>query len=1093
MKKKELNTFLHGRWIKKLLLTTKLTVILFMASFVPVSANNDSQAAKSDPGLEDMQVFEVLKETEVAVSSNDEQEELLEDVAQQKGVTGKITDNQGLPLPGVTVVVKGTTNGTVTNPEGEFSLSDISVENTLVFSFVGMLTQEIVVGSQTQIDVTMQVDAIGIEEVVAIGYGTKTIKTTTGAVAQISGEMLESRPITNTVAGLQGLIPGLTINRSSGQPGKENFSLQVRGISSLSGGGNAPLVLIDGVEGDINNLNPSDIKSTTVLKDASAAIYGARAAGGVVLITTKTGQKNQELKVNYNGGYSLNKPSNFIDLVNMQQFADMDIAANEAVGNTSDWADPVRYQKILDGITEPEARWGENDPNRLWFYMPDWNKALYEDYGSQQNHSLSITGGGERSDYAVSVGYTTVDGILKDAYDSSDRINIRLNYGFEITKKLRLETKMSYENKETVQPVWGSETIVHHVVDRFHWLPIYNKNGDYLTQWGFQNPRQLADKDAGKHTEQLHNLTSNVTLIYDIIDGLKANAQFGYNKGFINTDSYANKLPQLAWEGQNVGWSRRTNYAAVDRNQADYKNFTGYLDYRKQFSDKHMLSIMIGGSHEKTKKDFVSAWREDYTQTEIWTLNMGDSDKQFNDQSAYHWAISSMFARMAYSFNSKYNVEFNYRRDGSSIFHEDVRWGNFGGGALSWRASEETFIKNLGLFDNLKVRLSRGTSGNQDFNEDNQNFYDYIALINIGGQYPFGNTERAPGAWERGMVTNTRTWENVTTTNVGIDFAILNARLFGSFDVYKKKNKDMLLGVNLPSVLGGSPPALNIGSLETKGFELSLGWKENKGDFSYSILATLDDNSNELTNLDGIDLAAYGQRNRQGYAAGTYFGLPFDGMIQNQEELDAYKQLEGVPGDIGIGDVRFKDLNGDGKISAVDADGKDADIVDLGTNASRYNYTLNLSAKYKNFDFSAFLQGVGKRTVFHSGDFRFPWVWPWRTPLQRFYGNTWTPENPDAQYPRLTHGDIRYWNYQPSELNKIDASYLRLKNITVGYTIPKHLTDKVGVDNLRVYFSGEDLLTFDHVDGGYDAENTKGGANAYPFMKKYAFGLSLTF
>jgi len=1010
---------------------------------------------------------------------------------EQNSIKGVVTDKNGTPLPGVNIIIKGTNKGVDSDFDGNYSIV-AKKGDVLIFSYIGMKTTNVTVGNLSTINVILQDDANALEEVVVVGYGTQVRKTTTGAVAQVSGEILEDRPITTVASGLQGVLPGLTINRSSGQPGQEGFSLQVRGISSVNGAsGNAPLILIDGVEGDITTLNPADIKTTTLLKDASAAIYGARAAGGVLLITTKTGRKNQALKINYNSTFSYNKISNQVDFVNMKEFADMDIAANAATGGTSDWATPELYQRILDGDDSAFARWGANDPSRLFFKMTDWQGAVLDKGGLQQNHNLSITGGGEKSDYAVSVGYNKVKGILRDAWDSSERLNLRINLGFDLTKKLRLETKISYENKNTVQPVGGSDNIISKMNYTFRWLPIYNENGDYFTQWGFQNAKMLSDKKSGKRTSINENLRANFNLSYQIIDGLKLHGQVGINRGLGFLKEYNVKLPNLTWDGTQQGYTKHLNGALNESSQVDYKNFTSFLEYRKSLGS-HELTAMVGASHEENESSGFEAWRTGFTQDQLWTLNLGDSEEQFNSGGASQWAIRSYFSRLTYNFDSKYIAELNYRRDGTSVFSPEKRWGDFYGVSLGWRASEESFIKDLKVFDNLKFRVSKGTTGNQNLNSGN--LYDYVALIGIGGQYPLGNTERAPGAWERGLVSQNRTWENVTTSNIGVDFAVLDSKLFGSFDIYKKENTNMLLGVNLPSVLGGNPPTQNVGALETKGFEVSLGWRDQVSeDFSYAISATLDDNKNKLTNLDGRDLVRLGSNTREGFALGTIFGYDFDGFIQNQEELDAYKVLEGVPGNIGIGDTRYRDINGDGKISLVDDEGKDADIVNLGTNASRYNYSITLSAKYKNFDFSTFIQGVGKRTIFYGGDNSMPWAWPWRTPIKRFVGNTWTPENTSAKYPRLTHGDIRWWDYKTSEMNKVNGAYTRFKNITLGYTIPKNVMEKSGISSLRIFFSGEDLFTIDNVDGGYDAENTNGSSSNYPFTKRYSLGINLTF
>ncbi|MDN5204242.1 TonB-dependent receptor [Fulvivirgaceae bacterium BMA10] len=1021
-------------------------------------------------------------------------------ISPDKTISGKVTDENGNGLPGVNIIIKDTNIGVVTDINGNYALNVPDDATILVFSYVGYITEEVNISGRTVIDFVLTPDLETLSEVIVVGYATRDRKTVAGAIEQVSGEMLQNRPITNVVNGLQGVIPGLAITRNTGQPGQEGYRLQIRGISTINsstnnvndGGGNSPLILIDGIEGDLNTINPNDIQSATVLKDASAAIYGARAAGGVILITTKTGSKGQAPRITYSNAFSINKISRTTDLVNMREFVEMDIAAVEATGGTTHWQEPEVAAKVLAGSRDAEARWGPNDPARLFFVEDNWEDAIYDDGGIQQNHNLSMIGGGEASDYAISIGYNHIDGILKDTWDASKRLNVRFNYGFQISDKIKFDSRVSYERQNTVQPTDGSARIVHGLVDRFHWLPIYTKDGEYLTQWGFANVRQLADKENGKRTDITETLRGNFNLSYEIIDGLKVNGQFGINRTVGDGNNFGRVLPAYSYENGPVGFNRRNNFASEASSTSNYKNLTGFIDYRKVINGSHDISVMAGASHEENEREDFRAWRENFSQDQIWALNQGAVDRQFNEGSASHWAIRSFFGRLTYVFNSKYIAELNFRRDGTSVFSPNKRWGNFTGVSLAWLASEESFVQNLNIFDHLKLKVSRGTVGNQNLNTGN--LYDYIPLITIDQVYPFGNGERAQSARERGLVSQNRTWEDVTTTNVGIEFALLNSRLSGTIDLYRKENSNMLLGVNLPSVLGGAPPAQNIGTLETKGYEITLGWADKvNDDFSYSIRVVFDDNTNELTDLDGRDLVRLGSNVREGYALGTYFGYAFDGFIQNQEELDAYRQLDGVPGDIGIGDTRFKDLNGDGRISLVDADGNDADIVNLGTNAPRKNFGVNLGVKFKNFDVSAFVQGVAKRTIFYNGDFRLPFVWPWRTPLRRFYNNTWTPENPDAKFPRLTHGGIRFWNYEPSAMNQVNGAYARLKNITIGYTIPNHITERVGVQNFRVFFSGEDLVTIDSVEGGYDPEHTNGSPSNYPFTKRYSLGLSLSF
>ncbi|MCG8386490.1 MAG: TonB-dependent receptor [Cytophagales bacterium] len=1021
--------------------------------------------------------------------------EVLEHLLDEKTVSGKVTDENGEGLPGVNILVKGTAMGTITDINGNYTLSVPGNATTLVFSYVGYLQEEIEIGGKTVIDVSLVPDISTLAEVVVVGYGTQERKTVAGAVGQISGEVLEERPITNALNGLQGTVPGLTITRSSGQPGNEGYSLNIRGLSSVNSG-NEPLVLIDGVEGDLNLLNPNDIESISVLKDASAAIYGARAAGGVLLVKTKSGGNGQPLKISYSANYSINQVSNMLDRVNLRQWVEMDWEAktnanatpqffNAAIGNNT-------LEEVLakiDAGADPENIGG----NAFLFYNdPNWNDQIF-DNGHQQFHNINVSGGSESSRYNVSVGYQDTEGIFSDAHDNSRRINMRLNYGFDVSDKLKFDTRISYINQKTESPAIGAGTVLD-VLNRIYiWLPVRTQSGQFATQWGFRNPRQVLEREVGKTTGISEVLRANITGSYEIIDGLTAYGQLAFDRNITTDDSFINIFPSYAYNDVQEGFGVNRNSASRRLGESDYANLTGYLDYKKIIADVHEISVTVGASHEQNDSEFFSAWRNDFTQDALFTLNLGDADEQFNNAGASDWAIRSFFGRATYIYDSRYIAEFNFRRDGTSVFSPSQRWGNFGGYSLAWRASEEKFVNDLGIFNDLKVRFSQGTTGNQNLNTGN--LYDYIALINFGGAYPFGDGVQSQNASERSIVSQNRTWEDLKTTNIGLDFAILDARLSGSFDWFKKENNNMLLGVNLPAVLGGAPPAQNIGALETKGFELSLTWadKTNSG-ISYSITGILSDNQNTLTNLDGRDQVGLGLNStREGYALNTYFGYEFDGIIQTQEELDAYKQLEGVPSNLEIGDARYRDLNGDGRISLVDDDGNDADIVNLGDNAPRYSYALNASVAYRGFDLSIFLQGVAQRTIFYTDQWRLPFEQPWWQPLQRFYGNTWSPENTGAKFPRLTTGSQRYWNYETSKNTEINGAYMRVKNITLGYTLPGNVLESAGIDKVRVFFSGEDLFTIDSVDGGYDAENTNGAANFYPFTKRYSFGLNVNF
>lgn len=1003
-------------------------------------------------------------------------------------IEGTIIDVNGMPLPGATILEEGTSNGVQSDFDGKFVITVKSKDAHLRVSYIGYLTQDIEINGQTKISITMYEDVAKLDEVVVIGYGERTKKSIAGSIEQISGEILENRPITNVLNGLQGALPGLTVTRSSGTPGSEGYDLNVRGLNSLNGG-NSPLVLIDGVEGNLNLLNPNDIQSTTLLKDASASIYGARAAGGVLLITTKTGKKEQKINFTYSTNYSTNVISNLTQRVNIRQWIEMDWEAKLASGSIPQFAGGGTLEEVLakvDAGAEPDYIGG----NAYLFYEDvDWDDILFDD-GVQVNHNFSVNGGGDRTDYATSFGYTKVDGILSDGWDSDERYNLRLNHGYDITDKLRLESRISYNRSRTLEGPRGSSNVFALRNKMFTWFPVYTLSGStYGEQWGFENPKQWASNDPGKSTRIRENINGNFNLSYKIFKDLKLQGQVAINRNIGNDEHFRNIVPRINYNDTPAGFAQNRTELLLWNQNSTYKNLSLYLDYRIKFSKKHDINVMAGISHEENESKSFWASRDEFSQTEVLSLNLGSNENMLNSSNANHWAIRSYFGRLTYVFDTKYVAELNYRRDGTSVFSPAKRWGDFGGVSLNWIASEEKFIKKLNVFNLLKVRASYGTTGNQNLNVGN--LYDYISLINIGGVYPFGDGERAQSASEAGLVSQSRTWEDLETTNLGLDFAILNSRLSGSLDIYKKNNNNMLLGVNLPSVLGGAPPAKNIGSLETKGFEFSLNWNDQlSSNFSYGIGFYLSDNNNILTDLDGRDLIS---GTREGYPLGTIWGYVWDGIIQNQVELNEYKKLTGIPNNIEIGDARYKDVNGDGKISLYDDEGNDGDVINLGTNAPRYSFGVNLSAKYKSFDFSAFIQGVGKRTVFYQGAFAIPFEQPWWQPLKRFYGNTWQPDNPTAKYPRLTTGSTRYWNYLTSENTRVNGAYARLKNITFGYSLPKDVLNKLRLSNLRIYFSGEDLFTLDHMTGGYDAENTNGSDVFYPFTKRYSIGLNLTF
>ena len=1000
-------------------------------------------------------------------------------------IQGKITDENGEPIIGANIMVQGTSNGTITNIDGEYVI-EVSGEAVLHVTYIGYLSQDVSVGNKNNLNIRLKEDAQTLDEVVVVGYGTQKKTNLSGAISKASSEIIEAKPAANLISALQGEIPGLLIQRASGQPGNESFDLNVRGASSTNGG-NSPLILIDGVPGDLNLVNPQDVSQISVLKDASASIYGARAAGGVILITTKKGVKGTPT-VSYSGNFAITRMTGLMKAPTTYELAIMD---NEA--NIHNGAAPIYTDELLQRIKN-------NDPNpidhpsldgwKLFFTTTDWMKELLES-GIQHKHNLSISGGGDKTNYYLSFGYSKQYGVVKYADDNNEKYNLRMNYDYQLTDWLKLNTKLALENQKRTDIGSEGAWVIGEAMFDMPNHPVYNKDGNFFTQGGWSNSVAMA-KEGETATFNTREMNGNFELVAHLMDGLTLNGQVGIRYQTSNNEDIAKAVPLYTWDNDINYYTfvGSPEESVVERKSSEtiYQNYTGYLSYSNNFGN-HNLSAMIGLSYEKEETNWFNARRDNFITDNLWSLNLGGTANMKNDGAAEHWAIASGFSRIGYNYKQKYIVETNLRYDGSSRFAKSNRWRMFPGISASWRISQEKFLKDSHIFDELKLRGSFGQTGNQE----GIRLYDYIQLLQVrGDRYPFGNGSQTQSIYMDVLAGVDRSWEILNNTNVGIDMEFFKKRLGVSFDYFWKMNDNMLIPVTYPSMLGAAAPDSNSGKLRTKGFELTLKWADKINNFSYSAMFQLSDAVNKLVNYGGADTYSLGLNTvREGYPLNSYFAYVYDGVIHNQEELDAYKKLEGVPANIGIGDAKFRDVNHDGKISTY-GEGDDGDAIFVGSTAPRFTFGLNLNAQYKNFDLGVFFQGVGKRTLFREGEFSMPWSDWWRYPAQFYYGITWNEDRPDAYYPRLTHGEIRSWNYQASTLQKINAAYVRLKNLQIGYSLPKSLLQKINIERLRVYLSGQDLFEIHGVKGGWDPESDKGGFN-YPFQRYYSIGIDLTF
>jgi TonB-linked SusC/RagA family outer membrane protein len=1035
----------------------------------------------------------------------------------QKRITGIVTDaTTGETLPGVTVMVQGTTKGTQTGADGKYTLDVTNTNVVLVFSFVGYLTDRIPTNGQLVIDVKLKTDIKKLDEVVVIGYGTKLKGELTGSVSKLNSDKIELRPVTGTLDALQGLISGVDITHTNGAPGQENFALTIRGVSSING--NSPLILVDGVPGDINLINSNDIQNVTVLKDASAAIYGARAADGVILVTTKGGNVSEKPVISYSSNFGMKSTDFLKKTTSTDHFVKMFNEANANDGDPQTFSNAT-LAKIAanDPGVGPGENWGvESYP--MFYRSKDWYGDLFKT-AMIQTHNLSISGGTDKTTYFLSGGYLHNEGNISAGSNYSDKYNLRMNVQTKIMKNLKLNAIISYDYQNTITPSALSnggdlqDNAIEEALKAFSYVPEFNPTGNYYSYQGYGNAFQFL-KEGGSENTKDSRLNNNFKIDWTPIKGLDWTGQAA-----INIENYSDNANNQTFYGYN--WDNSIN--GLPRNLPNsayfnnwntlYKNFSTYLNYNTILFNKHSINLMAGASQEKHTQNSTYMSGANFLSNQIFVLPLSDpknltAGSFWNDDS---WALLSYFGRLSYSYDGKYYIDATVRKDGSSKFSPEKRWSETYPSILAgWKLSEEPIFKtniSENIIDLLKVRASWGRTGNQDI--PTLGLFDYYQLINIGGQYPIDGSTVSQLASMNGIASPTRTWETIETKNLGIDLGFFHSKLTASFDMYQKKNTNMLVSVAYPTTLGATAPTTNAGNLLIKGWELQGNWKSKVGDFQYNIGFMLNYNSNTLTNLQGNDSYSLGLNYaRQGYPLNSFFGYK-GSIIRTQAELDAYAakfagkgivpgtQANGYKG-LGVGDVMYQDIDGDGQITTYGdgSKGSTGDVVFLGSADPKYTYSVNAGLAYKSFDLSIILQGTGDKYDWRgNGNFGVPLAHSWFQPLDYFYGKTFSQDNLNAPYPRLSNsGTVKGNNYQCSSIYMVNTKYLRFKNITIGYNIPKKLLSKLNINSARIYFSGENLLTISPGTWGhdYDPEESNSEYN-YPFYKTFSLGFNINF
>lgn len=1049
--------------------------------------------------------FEISKNNTVIIKENNSSKV---SILQGHEISGTVLDQQGQPLAGASILEKGTQNGAQTDFDGKFLLNVTSDSAVLVVSYLGFKTKEVVINGESEISVALEESTSDLDEVVVVGFGSQKRANISGSVSSVDlDDVLGDRPITTTLSSLQGTIPGLQIVLNSGEPGAEGSGFNIRGTTSINGGG--PLVLVDNVPVSISDINPRDIKTVTVLKDAAASsIYGARAAFGVILITTKKPEVGKPkftyaLTTSVSGPTEIPQKASPLDFVNALNDWGRDVywSLGQSIPvwkdlleqyNTNPSAFPLGYEEI-GGI-------------RYHLEENDSVDELFGGLGFTQIHNASMSGGSENATYRLSLGYTDEDGFAVTDKDGLKRYNINAFTSVQIAPKIKTDLNLFYTNanRSIARIDYGGASQLPSFV------PIGNHDNGDGTFTPYDSPANILRLNPANSSRE-SNFRLFTKTQYNPIENLTFSGEYTYeikeSEGiFVNTDPTLFRATRLTLSPNNNDNTRYTN----SRGNSVYKGVNLYGNYDKSFGN-HNFTLLTGYNYEESSISSLTASRLNLISTELPSIGGATGDITASDAFA-EWAVMGVFGRLNYNYKEKYFLEVNGRYDGSSRFADGDRFGFFPSFSAAWNIAKESFMENQNLFSTLKLRGSWGEIGNQvvggsSFNDQNY----YPAVLGLPSFNSFWlDPSQVPHVTlgEPGLISAGFTWETVQSTNFGLDIAMLKNRLNATVEVYSRKTLDMITaGEELPAVLGTNPPVANAADLESKGWEIDVSWQDRIGeDFWYQVGVNVFDNEAKITKFNNE--AGLLSQFYVGQTLGEIWGYETDGFYTVDDFVDGTldANLRGGTLKDGVvsfrgrthnpGDIKYKDLNGDGEIFSGNNTLEDpGDRRIIGNNRRRYQYGAFIKAGYKNFDFSLFLNGVGKRDLVLNSDL----FWPFTSQFNNIYAHQldyWTPTNTDAYFPRNYETDNS--NYGPSRFTQTkyiqDGSYLAIRNITIGYTFSDKFLEKLDINNLRVFLSGENLINSDKLPDGLHPElEDRGRGATYPFQRKFAFGLNLSF
>ncbi len=1033
---------------------------------VSVRVKNETVANVLNTILDDQNVDFSLKGNHILISKKESAvftgAEAGPTIVTTEKITGIIRDEEGEPIIGANVIIKGTSKGTTTDIGGLFSL-EANLKDVLVISYLGYISQEVVIQDYKHLEISLREDTKTLEEVVVVGYGIQKKINLSGSVSTVSAAQLDSRPITSLSAGMQGLVPGMTIIQNSGQPGKDGGTIRIRGVGTLNSSN--PMVLVDGIEASMDNLDYNDVESISVLKDASsAAIYGSKAANGVILITTKRGSGSKPV-ISYSGNFGWQKPTNVAERLNSWEYAEL---YNEGL--------------ILDGKNprftdaDIQAFKAGNDPYK--YPNTNWHDLLFTGSGFQQQHSANITGGSDKNRYMASIGYQEQDGVIKLA--SKKQFNARTNLDLNPVKNLDVSLTLYFSNRDIEEPtnpfVGGMGQYFRLANQMAPWIPYKDANGDYGT---ISDGNPIAWIEQGATTDETQRFLSAIgSISYTFMEGLSLKALGSYRSNANDSHEFRKDI-----------WYSPSKYQGPNK-MYEKTYFTTMMtsditaNFNRNFG-KHYIGALAGFHAEKYDYKYGEMYRQNFPNNDLTDINAGSTAGQTAKGNTKHLNMLSYFGRLNYDFAGKYLFEANVRSDASSRFADGYRWGTFPSFSGAWRLSEEDFMENMkDVFSNIKIRGSWGKLGNQSALE----YYPSIPTIGLGSDYayPFNGSIQAGAAMNKANKKSI-TWENTRTWGIGLDLGLWND-LTVSIDYYDRLTTGILMQVQPPATFGLKDGYTdNIGKMSNKGIETIVNYNHQFGKVKIGVGGNFTYNKNEILNLGADEYIIDDVKIKKvGYAVNSFYGYKTAGLFKSQSEIDNWPVYKMANYKVLPGDLKYVNMDDDNEITGNDR-------VVFGSTDPKYTFGFNLNAEYLGFDASVFFQGASGVYGYMRNAGVGEFMGDTGSPL-RFWLDRWTPDNPNSTIPRIQNNNgISSPNRVVSNYWIQDATYLRLKNLQFGYTFPQAWMQKLNISKLRVYYSGQNLLTFTGFMKGWDPESPIGDGQNYPQVITNSFGLNVTF